>query len=311
MTAPKREQFKNNSTSTLNGAINNSVTTITVADGSQFPADGNFRIIVETELMLVTARSTNDLTVVRGIEGSTPASHSDSAVVTHIVTDASFNRLVRDSVVLGGDDSPAPPLNTLVSADSITPLTSADFTQTNFGGVASVLDQAGTILLRAPGDAGDNHRILTVAAPSAPWTLIAALQVFAMTEDAGSSQNHGIVLRESSTGKLYSLALNRNSTAPQRFALDRWTNETTFSGNAWRNTNPIFHSDVLWLKVEDNNTNLLFSLSDDGVNWVQVFSESRTQFMFTAPNQCGITSNNRGSAAKDALIRLVHFHTEG
>ncbi len=85
------EQFANNADSTLNGAINNSTTTIIVADGSVFPSDGYFRLIFGTdpdtaEYVIATARSGNTITVIRGVEGSTAQSWADGTIVTHIVT---------------------------------------------------------------------------------------------------------------------------------------------------------------------------------------------------------------------------------
>ncbi|MHC4875350.1 MAG: choice-of-anchor Q domain-containing protein [Planctomycetota bacterium] len=70
------------STSTLDGAIDASQTTITVANGTVFPAAGGFRVQIGTELLNVTSVNGNVLTVVRGVEGSTAATHSDSAAVT-------------------------------------------------------------------------------------------------------------------------------------------------------------------------------------------------------------------------------------
>ena len=83
---PRYERFVNNSQTTLDGAINASVTTVTVADanGSGYPLVGDFRILVDSEAMHVTARSGNDLTVVRGVDGTTAASHSDEAPVNVI-----------------------------------------------------------------------------------------------------------------------------------------------------------------------------------------------------------------------------------
>src|SRR5574338_587093 len=85
------EQFANNADSTLNGAINNVTTTIVVADGSPFPSVGEFRLLIGSnpdtgELVLVTARSGNTLTVVRGQEGTSAQSWADGTVVTHILT---------------------------------------------------------------------------------------------------------------------------------------------------------------------------------------------------------------------------------
>src|SRR5688572_4967096 len=95
------ELFTNNGTTTLNGAINNSVTTITVTLGSVFPNTGNFRVIVDSEIMLCTARSGNDLTVTRGSEGSTAASHSNGATISLIITNGSIRQLMSDYLATG------------------------------------------------------------------------------------------------------------------------------------------------------------------------------------------------------------------
>lgn len=80
-----REQFTNNAQSTLNGAINSSVTSVVVVDGSSFPS-GGFRIIIEDEILYCLTRSSNTLTVVRGAENTTPASHADTLDVRHVLT---------------------------------------------------------------------------------------------------------------------------------------------------------------------------------------------------------------------------------
>ena len=77
----RREQLENNVTTSLNGAITDVATTVTVADGSVFPAEGDYRIIVGDEIMLVTARATNDLTVTRGAESTTALAQSGGAAV--------------------------------------------------------------------------------------------------------------------------------------------------------------------------------------------------------------------------------------
>ncbi|HEX8889752.1 MAG TPA: cadherin-like domain-containing protein, partial [Pyrinomonadaceae bacterium] len=66
---------------TLNGGINNVVTSVIVADASSIPDAVNFRIQVDDEQMTVTAKSGNTLTVTRGAGGTTAASHSNGAAV--------------------------------------------------------------------------------------------------------------------------------------------------------------------------------------------------------------------------------------
>jgi hypothetical protein len=69
-------------TNQLNGAINNSVTTITVDSTTGFPATG--RIDIDSELITYTGVTPTTFTGCgRGANGSTAASHLDNAVVTN------------------------------------------------------------------------------------------------------------------------------------------------------------------------------------------------------------------------------------
>jgi hypothetical protein len=70
-------------TTTLNGAINDSTTTIVLTDASQFPSSGTNFIKIGTEEMSYTGISTNTLTgVTRAVRNTTAASHSDGATIT-------------------------------------------------------------------------------------------------------------------------------------------------------------------------------------------------------------------------------------
>ena len=71
-------------TTTLNGAINDSTTTIVLTDASQFPSSGTNFIKIGTEEISYTGVSTNSLTgVTRGVRNTTAASHSDGATITN------------------------------------------------------------------------------------------------------------------------------------------------------------------------------------------------------------------------------------
>lgn len=80
------EQFENNYTTQLNGAIDSDDTTIIVDSGPN-DMSGQFRIRIGTELILVGTVSGSTFSgCTRGIEGTAAASHSDNAVVEHILT---------------------------------------------------------------------------------------------------------------------------------------------------------------------------------------------------------------------------------
>jgi hypothetical protein len=65
---------------TLGASITSSATALTVASASGLPAP-NFRLLVDNELMLVTAVSGTTLTVTRGYETSAATTHSSGAAV--------------------------------------------------------------------------------------------------------------------------------------------------------------------------------------------------------------------------------------
>jgi hypothetical protein len=84
------EQYANLAQDQLNGGIDNVVVSLDLDDASEFPATGNFRILIDSELLICTARTSNTLTVVRGQEGTVAASHSDNAIVTLVATAGSI-----------------------------------------------------------------------------------------------------------------------------------------------------------------------------------------------------------------------------
>ena len=101
--------YANNISATLNGAINNSVTTIAVHDGSILPSPtgGDFFLLTligfdenmqenAWEIIKVTARSGNTLTVVRAQEGTPAASWSSGTPIELRVTAGTMEDLHLD-----------------------------------------------------------------------------------------------------------------------------------------------------------------------------------------------------------------------
>lgn len=91
------EQFANNATSVLASSIGSSDTSLTVTTGTPFSSSGNFRIVVDSEIMLVTARSTNTLSITRGQEGTIAVAHTSGTNVTQIVTAGAMAQLKIDT----------------------------------------------------------------------------------------------------------------------------------------------------------------------------------------------------------------------
>jgi len=86
---------------TLDGGINDSVTSITVADASQFLSSGTNFAIIGSEEISYTGISSNTLTgVTRGVAGTTAASHSDGATITFSTNYVAWGEAASGDLVL-------------------------------------------------------------------------------------------------------------------------------------------------------------------------------------------------------------------
>jgi len=90
------EQLANNASSPLNSGITSGATSLVVTSAAAFPTSGNFRLVVDSEIMLATAVSGTTFTVSRAQEGTTAAAHGTGAAVTHILTAGGLQQSVND-----------------------------------------------------------------------------------------------------------------------------------------------------------------------------------------------------------------------
>lgn len=89
------EQLANNALTTLAVAIDADDTAVTVASHAAFPATAQFRVLIHSELLLVTAGAGSATwTVTRGIEGTTPAPHALGSTVAHVLTAGALDAFV-------------------------------------------------------------------------------------------------------------------------------------------------------------------------------------------------------------------------
>jgi hypothetical protein len=93
------EEFANNASTTLSAAIvSTGATTLTVASTSAFPGSGNFRVLIDNELVIVTGVAGTTWTITRGAEGTTAATHLNGAAVVHVLTAASIIAAVSERI---------------------------------------------------------------------------------------------------------------------------------------------------------------------------------------------------------------------
>lgn len=276
------EQYANDTVTQLDAAISNSATSITVTNGSSFPAVGDFRILIDKELMLCTARTGNTLTVVRGIEGTSAVAHDDNSRVMFILTAESVRKAFSDYYPNVGNTNVLVPQNLLLKG-STQLLTTSDFSWVNQGSaVASNLDN-GNIKIKLPTGTGANVRSFVRSAPTAPYTITMSLSID--IDNAGAS-HMGPVFRESSSGKVYTFAFFGN---PSSLRILKYNSPTSFNSDLF-GVQPWFAGGRSnWFRLEDDNTSVKFWFSTNGIQWIQIASETRTTFMTGALIKSGCT----------------------
>ncbi len=278
----RRERFANDAETTLNGSITNVATSLTVTSATGFPTDGDFRILIESELILVTAVAGAVFTIVRAREGTTGAAHSDTATVTHIVTEEGLTEHLRESADPWTEERQA---YRLVDASG-NRLVKSNFTQVNFTNTTDIDHSSGAISIEnddTPGS-GNSLRMLIRTAPSTPYTVEACVEmgIGAFAVPASSSGHYGIVFRESGTNKIVSVSFRPMGS----YAIWNWTSPTAFSAEPAGRT-AFSHFDKMWMKIEADGTNLNYSISHNGVNYIQLLTTLKATFFTTAPDQVG------------------------
>lgn len=158
-------------------------------------------------------------------------------------------------------------------------------------GTSTIVDANGVSYLTVP-SASTSIRSRLLSAPGTPYIITSLLRSdYTVT---GTTQNSGLVFRESGTGKLITYGLYPDGI----IRATKYTNDTTFSATLGATLTTInLAGHWHWLRIKDDGTNLLFFVSRDGVNFVQVTSEGRTVFMAGGPNQIGLYANVDSAAA--------------
>mgnify|MGYP000843565616 FL=1 len=319
------ERFANGGLSSLDAAIDNDDLALTVKSAVGFPTGGNFRIIIDSEIMLVTDVLGKTFTVTRAQEGTSAASHDADAAVFHIITAGALAQRDIDQFTTGtvaNRDAAGQagrlylPTDGYIARDSgldwermpfwrLTPPNAGDFTWVNQGS-ATVTDRKGMMVLETPSVAsGENLRCLVKSAPATPYTITVALLAHGPIYTTGYTLPHyGICLRESGSGKLLVYGFGYNS-YPFRFQYAQMTNPTTIATGGIVDTTVARHWPQ-WLRVSDDGTYRRVYISGDGVKWnLAVSAESRTVFL--TADQVGVFANSWKNTYVPRVISFLHW----
>jgi hypothetical protein len=96
------EKLANNAQTTLVDAINDvdNPAVFNVAIPDRFPTSGNFRVIVDDEILLVTGVSGNQFTASRAQESTVIAAHAAGTKITHVLTAGGTQQFVDERILI-------------------------------------------------------------------------------------------------------------------------------------------------------------------------------------------------------------------
>jgi len=316
------ERFANGGLSTLDGAIDDSVTSLTVKSAVGFPTGGNFRIVVESEIMLVTDVQGKVFTVTRGQEGSSAASHADTTAVFHVLTAGSLAQRDIEQFASGAISSRDTagqagrlylPTEGLVSQDNgtlwdmmalnrMTPPASADFTWVNQG-TSAVADSKGMMVLSPAGVAsGESIRALVKTAPGTPYEItVAMLALSPSYTTATAIAQYGVCWRESGSGKLLLYGPGIGS-YPCYFDYTQMTSATAVSSNILQASLP--QNGLVWIRFADDGTYRTVKVSGNGCDW-ELVAAAQTRTTFLTADQVGVFANSYKTG--NVLPRSISF----
>ena len=288
------EQIANTAQSTTTGSIDGSTNPVTfgVSSVSAFPSSGNFRIIIDSEILLVTSVSGSNFTANRAQEGTTIASHSLGATVTLILTKGSFFQLMGEQNLGGITASSRPSAGQLgrlffpsdgtgalfrdngsvwqASANGVgmfTPPIGGFTTWINQNG-ATLDETAGitTLTANTPPTGGENLACRVTTAPATPWTMTLA---FRMCTGIKTNVNAGIIVQDNSTGHLTGFAYQEPGTGSglTNSAIFNWTSPTSFNNTQAGDVK--FWNDLKIMRIVNNGTTIAYQYSSDFRNWIQ------------------------------------------
>jgi len=296
------EKFANDFDTTIadgGDGIDDSQTTIGLADAPPAAlASGEWRLLVESEIILVTAFSGSSITAcTRGAESTSAAAHAESTAATHVLTAGALGQLAGSGghTISSGAYASAPGTHSdgdlyfptdapfLLRSDGTNwehygpirkctaPPLIAALTEVNKDTCSSDND-GGMLTMIHPAQSGDHEYVLVTAA-SSPWTFVVGFNFLIYH---ANYNRLGLATREAASGKMKNLTLYAGTS----LQITKMNSPTGYSG-VYAGAQEVYLSvpGKIFLKAQDDGTNIVFSFSvDDGFHWTQLYSGSRTDF---------------------------------
>jgi len=333
------EQYANDAVTILGAAVSLIDLTITVTSVANFPVTTPFRIMIDSEVMMVTGIAGLVWTVTRGLEESTIATHLINTDIFQTLTNlglCAFSecRFATDTRA----NLPVPELDGRlfltqtpgwylfrengIAWRSWGPIfqlvpDSIDFTDETWTPINindgvnppyALGDEEGGLIFSVDPNVslGENVRLLIqnvvdVVPISPPYTVT---MVFTPILSPINQTYCGMVFRDSVTGSFIFFKLMYDTTSITKrdvvISVDKYSSVIALVAPYVTLSAGTLISPMIWFRMEDDGVNLSWYFSNDGLNFMLVTSQSRTNYLGTGPDQIGIAiggNNTTGGAA--------------
>lgn len=331
------EQFANNAVTTLNGGILATDTSLTVTSATAFPLLPQFRIIVDSEIMLVTGVAGNVFTITRAMEGTIAAGHLSGATVSQILTAGALVQLKTDvattSIVGGRGLYSARPSASSVSVGYVYRCTDVPFEYfsdgTNWNQRGPIID----IPASGPYSTWNGGTPLEFNVTGTETRTVVGDSIFFKTTSTASILHGWIKGNVSGLWTVYSAILPAypgNTSFPMsgpivydsvhnqfasfwfyatggtlEFNVRHWTGASSATNVFDSTTNPTApFGPLINLRIRNDGTNINYEYSTDSFDWVTIFSEAVGAF--GTYNQYGFGLCTFGAASAGSLCTSLH-----
>jgi hypothetical protein len=195
----------------------------------------------------------------------------------------------------------------LFSYAIVAPPALASFTWLNQGTATAQNNNAGAIMMSVANNASTNWRVLYESAPATPYSAVAYIHSLNFFE-SGSASLAGVYFYDSVSGKLEGLEYLVLPGTGCFWRVQQLTNATTGGSTPYLSlTMQGSHngfSEGAWVRLRNDGTSLYFDISQDGVNWRNLYSEVVGSWM--TPNSVGwgglVQSSNASNFADISLL---------
>lgn len=169
-------------------------------------------------------------------------------------------------------------------------------------GSATVTGTAAGLFLKDPGHTGAGLKIRKMAAPATPYTLTACL--VSANQRITSNVKHGLCFRQSSDGKLHALQCGVSNAGSFGVQSTKYTSDTSAQTDY---TDGAYSAGAapLWLRIADDGTDRIGSVSGDGLNWLEWHRIGRTDYL--TANEIGFFVDADSAITKDHAVTLVSW----